>query len=134
MLNDVVEERTGDSKDLDELKLKVFLSSLLSAGSKSVSHITALTDRYMSVFQHFLTKSSAAVKDSHSNYQDLEDQIQKANDDVRLQIMNTVAEFWQDNEQMIVIITDKYLSLKLLDCHSIISWAFSDDNVPKLTK
>eukprot|EP00457_Paulinella_chromatophora_P002058 gb/GEZN01002062.1/.p1 GENE.gb/GEZN01002062.1/~~gb/GEZN01002062.1/.p1 ORF type:complete len:834 (+),score=143.93 gb/GEZN01002062.1/:59-2560(+) len=88
-----------------EGRLRLFAPTLLHAGSKSFTHITALLSRYKGTLTALTTDS-----DSQSA------------------LISLVSEFWQHSHQHIMIILDKLLLLNLVSSSAVVRWVFQQQS------
>eukprot|EP00808_Paulinella_micropora_P017310 g61629.t1 len=95
-LTKTVKPRLGEHS-----RLRLVVPTLLHAGSKSFTHITALLTRYKGVL------TSLTI--------DLESQAS---------VISLLAEFWQHSHQHVLIVLDKLLFLKLVSAEAVVRWVF----------
>jgi len=93
-----------------EVKLEIVTQTLLQAGSKSFSHLLNTIERNIVLF-------NAIIKTTEQ----------------KLAVVQSVAEFWRDSQQHIIILLDKLMTYKIIDGTSIVNWLFSLSNLREFT-
>eukprot|EP00741_Cyanophora_paradoxa_P023530 tig00021589_g22732.t1 len=102
--------KSEDSVLTSQQRLDVLLHAMFSLGSKSFSHMLAITERYVSVLQA-LTKDSA---------------------EPRTLVCRAVSSFWRNCKQQQVILLEKLMTYRVVDNSAIINHLFSDRSVPQM--
>ncbi|KJE96851.1 hypothetical protein CAOG_07112 [Capsaspora owczarzaki ATCC 30864] len=110
----MVEESSNPELTLAQARFRLFLFSLLQAGSKSLSHISTLLERYIEAFDDFTQMYGGDDSAAES---------------LRFDTIKILTEFWKDNEQMLIILIDKLITLRLLTPSTVVEWLFLSENV-----
>lgn len=74
---------------------------ILSVGSRSFSHFLNAIERYLSLLKFFSKDTEA-----------------------KAHLLDTAANFWRRNSQMIAIVFDKFMQYQMVDPADVVAWAF----------
>lgn len=96
---------------LNELILDTFVLVLLKVGSRTLSHVLALIEKYKAVWTRLCT--------GH---------------DAKSRVVRLVVEFWTSNPQMISVILNRLLVSGIIDIDAIVDWIFAKKTVPMFTR
>lgn len=99
------------AKFTHEDKLDIMVHCLIKMGSKSFSHLLAVTERYLPLLQKYVNSSEA-----------------------KLIVLKAIQHFWQKSPQHIIILMDRYMTYRIIDNTSIVNWLFSPDVLPEFTR
>eukprot|EP00252_Welwitschia_mirabilis_P015711 TRINITY_DN3478_c0_g1_i2.p1 TRINITY_DN3478_c0_g1~~TRINITY_DN3478_c0_g1_i2.p1 ORF type:complete len:578 (+),score=126.15 TRINITY_DN3478_c0_g1_i2:183-1736(+) len=86
--------------------IEVVMQTLLNFGSKSLTHLSNVLER----FAHLFSKLGS----DHSN---------------QVLIINEVAKLWQKNVQMTVITVDRMMGYRIISNFAIVRWVFTPSNI-----
>ncbi|UYV62887.1 NCBP1 [Cordylochernes scorpioides] len=109
----ILREIPEDDRDQvpNRVRIDILVQVLLHIGSKSVTHSAARLAKYSSAFSTLVTCEEAQQCVLHSTY-----------------------EIWRFNQQMLCLLVNKYLKLKIIECSAVVNWIFSKQMAPEFTK
>ncbi|KAF9020629.1 hypothetical protein BDZ89DRAFT_1138556 [Hymenopellis radicata] len=87
----------------DNVVLSIAIQSLLHIGARSFSHLLNAIERYLPLLRHIVSHGSS---------------------DTKSEIQTSVASFWKENSQMVVIVFDKLMQYQIVDPTDVINWTF----------
>lgn len=96
---------TSDELDDEFIVKQISVETLLLLGSKSISHMMNVIEKFLSVFQFFTHE--AEDKD---------------------EIIRIAANFWRESPQWLGIQLEKFLSYHIVEPITIVNWVFSEPN------
>jgi len=89
----------------------LFFHAILQVGSKTFSHFLNITERFLSLLRAMT-----------------------ATPETKIHLLKTVADFWRYSSLHTIIHFDKFITYRVVDCSSVISWVFSLEVLPLFTK
>lgn len=95
----------------NNLKIDVFVQTLLYLGSKSFSHSFAAISKF-----HYVFRVLAESEESQLN------------------ILHNVYELFSNHQQMMCVLVDKLLKTQIVDCSIVATWVFSKEMSTEFTK
>jgi len=99
------------SKFSVEDRLDILMHCLIKMGSKSFSHLLAVTERYLPLLQKYINSP-----------------------ETKAITLKAVRYFWQKSPQHIIIMMDRLMTYRVIDNTSIINWIFSTEEQANFTK
>lgn len=110
---EIIELLEGEtfSKFTSDERLQITVQCILKQGSKSFSHLCAVLERNLTVFQKFVTSN-----------------------DSKMTVLRTVREIWNNSSQHMIILLDRLMTYRIVDNTSIVNWLFSTEEQPHFTK
>ena len=94
-----------------EIRAAVLVEAVLSAGSKSLSHVLNVIERYLTLLQTLNTSAQSKLRTVH-----------------------VTVSFWEKNEQCQVILLDKMRAYRIIDNSAIVNWIFSETVIPRFSR
>nr|XP_027217163.1 nuclear cap-binding protein subunit 1-like isoform X1 [Penaeus vannamei] len=106
--------RENDETDppYNPLQIQVFVQVLLHLGSKSFSHAFAGISKFLKVFE-------AVVG---------------GNEEAQMLVLKEMQDVWHHHQQMMVMLSDKFLRTQIVTCATVANWVFSKEMMPEFTK
>lgn len=105
------DDRMDDETNVEELRLEIFILTILYMGSKSFSHSFSALAKFHAVFKYL-------AKDEES----------------MTYMLRKLKEIWQNHEQMIFVLVDKMLRTQIVTCPAVVNWLFSPHMADDFTK
>ncbi len=87
----------------EHVVLSIAIQSLLHIGARSFSHLLNAIERYLPLLRHVVSHGTS---------------------DTKSEIQTSVASFWKENSQMVVIVFDKLMQYQIVDPTDVINWTF----------
>ncbi|CAM9500612.1 unnamed protein product [Lampetra planeri] len=105
------QEEDDEEGSFNPLKTELFVQSLLSLASKSFSH------------------SFSALAKFHEIFKLLAD-----TDEGKVHILKSMYDVWRNHPQMMSVLVDKMIRMRIVDCAAVANWVFSADMAQEFTR
>lgn len=106
-------QENDSPEQLEKNKIDTVVQCMFQMGAKSLSHFLNTVERYLKVLQE-LTGGANRVR-------------------ARLIVAGSIAEFWRDSSQHIVLLMDKLMAYNIIDNTCIVNWIF-DQQTTRFTR
>uniref|UniRef100_A0A2P2I8S7 Nuclear cap-binding protein subunit 1 n=3 Tax=Hirondellea gigas TaxID=1518452 RepID=A0A2P2I8S7_9CRUS len=107
-------ELAGDemTPPYNPLQIQVFCQSILYLGSKSFSHSFAGVNKFLKVFEGLVVGGEEA----------------------QMLVLKEMHSLWSSHQQMMVVLIDKFLRTKVVQCATVANWIFSKEMTEDFTR
>jgi nuclear cap-binding protein subunit 1 len=85
------------------LAIDVFTSVLLNLSSRTLEFTVAALTRYAPIFKQLVT----------------------GDEEAQMRLLSTVYDLWRANQQRLMFVIDKFIKMTVLDCATVVRWAFT---------
>ena len=97
---------------LNELQIQVFVQTVLYLGSKSFSHSFAGITKFLKIFESLVV----------------------CGEEAQMLVLKEMHNVWRSHQQMMVVLVDKFLRTKVVQCATVANWVFSKEMADDFTK